>query len=79
MLLGSTFPWVMVGDGRRVRTGVVLRDEDFGQSVEKVLLQVLPLLGLCVLSFFLLKRSLPKRVVLCLCLKWWVTKVAPKS
>ena len=41
---------VVVGGNRRVRTGVDLQGEGFGQSVERGLLSDLLLLGLCVLS-----------------------------
>ena len=54
---------VVVGDNQRVMTGVDLRGEDFGRSVERDLLWDL-LLGLCVLSVVLgLPRSLVEGLV----------------
>ena len=44
---------VVVGDNQRVMTGVDLRDEGFGRSVERDLLWDLLLLGLCALCVVL--------------------------
>ena len=44
---------VVVGDNRRVMTGVDLQDEGFGRSVERDLLWDLLLLGLCALCVVL--------------------------
>ena len=44
---------VRVGGNQRVTTGVVLQDEDSGQSVERDLLWDCPLQGLCVLCVVL--------------------------
>ena len=86
---------VRAGGGQRAMIRVGLRDEDFGQSVERDLLWDLLLLGLCfVLGFpqlfaeglvqgfgFLLQRyTLPKTMFLSfLGLKWWETIVAPRE
>ena len=51
---------VVVGGNQRVRIGVGLRGEGFGQSVERDLLWGLLLLGLCVLCVVL---SLPQPLV----------------
>ena len=55
---------VVVGGNQRVMTGVDLRGEGFGRSVERDLLWDLLLLGLCVLCVVLgLPRSFAEELV----------------
>ena len=85
----------MVGGGQRVMIGVDLQGGGFGRSVERDPLWGLLLLGpcvLCVLGFpqalvegsvvqglgFLLQRYTLLKMMF-LCLKCWVTKVAPRE
>ena len=96
MLVGWTLLTVaVVGGNRRVMTGVDLRGEGFGQSVERDLLRDLLLLSLCVvlslprpfaeelvwgLSFLLQRYTLLKTMFLgFLGWKWWATKVASRE
>ena len=82
--LGLQVDWtlllgVKVDDDQRVVTVACLLNGGFVQMFERDPQWELLLLGLCVLRMILPKTLFGKMRFLCLCLKFWAMKVAPKN